>query len=112
VTEYHVPTPEPDEELVDDRLGDKNSEFIPGLVDRRREGDWVVNANSAVLKLDTPRLRPDQEAPLLVLRPSYAEAIAAVPSWSKVLPSINLIDGKAKQLGYQLQKESHGDDAT
>ncbi len=97
VTEYHVPPREPDDELSDDRLGDKHPEFIPNLVDRRREGDWVVNASSAVLKLDPPMLRPDEDAALLVLRPSYAEAIAAAPSWLKVLPSINLIDGKAKQ---------------
>jgi hypothetical protein len=30
----------------------------------------------------------------------------------RVAPSINLIDGKAKQLGYHLQQESQGDDAT
>jgi hypothetical protein len=97
VTEYHTPPPEPDDELSDDRLDDKHPEFIAGLVDRRHEGDWIVNASSAVLKLDPPMLRPDVDAALLVLRPSYAEAIAAAPSGSKVLPSINLIDGKAKQ---------------
>ncbi len=42
-------------------------------------------------------LKPDADASFLVLRPSYAEAIANAPAGIKVLPSINLIDGKAKQ---------------
>jgi hypothetical protein len=96
VTEYHAPRPAPDDELLDDRLDDKNPAFIPGLVDRRHEGDWVVNASAAVLKVDSPMLLPG-DGDLVVLRPSYADAIAAAHSWMKVLPSINLIDGKAKQ---------------
>jgi hypothetical protein len=97
VTEYRAPPPAPDDELVDDQLSDKKPEFVPGLVDRRHEGDWVIDASPAVLKLDAPMLRPDADAVLLALRPSYAEAIAGAPSWIEVLPSINLIDGKAKQ---------------
>jgi hypothetical protein len=97
VTEYHAPQGVMNDELVDDQLSDKHPEFVAGLVDRRHEGDWAVNASSAVLKLDTPMLLPDADAALLTLRPSYAEAIAGAPSWIKVLPSVNLIDGKAKQ---------------
>jgi hypothetical protein len=97
VTEYHAPQQPPVDEMVDDQLSDKNPEFVPNLVDRRHEGEWIVNASSAVLKLDVPLLLPDQEAALLVLRPSYADAIANAPASMKVLPSINLIDGKAKQ---------------
>jgi hypothetical protein len=97
VTEYHAPQQASVDDLSDDQLSDKKPEFIPSLVDRRHEGDWVVNASSAVLKLDAPLLLPDADAALLVLKPSYADAIAAAPSSTVVLPSINLIDGKAKQ---------------
>jgi hypothetical protein len=85
VTEYHAPPPELNDGLLDDRLENKNPEFIPGLVDRRHEGDWVVNASAAVIKLDSPMLLPG-DVNLLVLRPSYAEAIAVAPASMKVLP--------------------------
>ena len=97
VTEYKAPQPKADEVLVDDQLSDKNPAFIPDLIDRRPEGAWRINASSAVLRLDVPMLRPDFDAALLELRPSYTEAMAKVPSAMKVLPSINVIDGKAKQ---------------
>jgi hypothetical protein len=97
VTEYHTPRPNPDEELFDDQLSKKKPAFIPELIDRRPEGAWRINASGAVLRLDVPILRPDADAPLLELRPSYADAMAKAPSGSKVLPSVNVIDGKAKQ---------------
>ncbi len=97
VTEYKAPQPKADEELVDDQLSEKNPAFIPDLIDRRPEGGWRINASAAVLRLDVPMLMPDSDAPLLELRPSYADAMAKAPSGMKVLPSINLIDGKAKQ---------------
>ena len=50
-----------------------------------------------MIGLDTPMLRPDQDAALLALRPSYADAIAHAPRGFSVLPSINLVDGKVKQ---------------
>ena len=97
VTDYNAPQPKPDEELVDDQLSEKNPAFIPDLIDRRPEGAWRINASSAVLRLDVPMLKPDTDAALLELRPSYADAMAKAPSGMKVLPSINVIDGKAKQ---------------
>ncbi len=97
VTEYKAPQPTPKEEIVDDQLSDKNPVFVADLIDRRPEGGWQVNASAAVLRLDVPMLRPDFDASLLELRPSYADAMAKVPSGIKVLPSINAIDGKAKQ---------------
>jgi hypothetical protein len=97
VIEYHAPRPKPDEWLVDDQLRDKNPQFIAELIDRRPEGPWQVNASAAVLRLDVPMLKPDADAPFLELRPSYAEAMAKAPHSIKVLPSINVIDGKAKQ---------------
>jgi hypothetical protein len=97
VTEYRTPEPIPAEELVDDWLDAKEPEFIPDLIDRRPLGAWRINASAAVLRLDVPMLKPDFDAALLELRPSYAEAMAKAPSGIKVLPSINVVDGKAKQ---------------
>ena len=97
VTDYHTPRPNPDDELVDDQLSEKKPAFIAELNDRRLEGGWRINASAAVLRLDVPMLKPDADASLLELRPSYADAMAKAPSSIKVLPSINVIDGKAKQ---------------
>jgi hypothetical protein len=97
LTEYQPPPPTPDAELVDDQLSEKNPAFDPGLIDRRPEGDWQLNASSAVLRLDAPMQKPDADATLIELRPSYSAAMAKAPAGMKVLPSINLIDGKAKQ---------------
>jgi hypothetical protein len=97
VTDYHAPQPAADEELVDDQLSEKDPAFSPDLIDRRPEGAWRINASSAVLRLDVPMLMPDTDAAFLELRSSYTDAMAKVPFWMKVLPSINVIDGKAKQ---------------
>jgi hypothetical protein len=97
VTDYTPPESKLEEDLFDDRITDKNPAFIPDLIDRRREGDWQLNASSAVLRLDAPMLKPDADAALLELRASYALAMAKAPDARKVLPSINVIDGKAKQ---------------
>lgn len=95
-TEYHNPKPADDDFLVDDRLEDKPAKFDAALVDRRPLGAWLVNQSAAVIRLDCPAIKPDQEAALLRLYPSYAalrEQKLSVP----VLPSINMLDGKAKQ---------------
>ena len=94
-TNYTAPTDD-DALLTDDVLDDKRPEFDSALVDRRPVKGWLVNASSAVVRLDAPAIRPDIEPALLVSYPSYAQAMknAALA----VLPSINLIDGKAKQV--------------
>ena len=97
VTEYRAPPPEPGDELVDDELKTKNPPFIAELVDRRPEGAWRVNSSAAVLRLDVPILKPDADSALFALRPSYFDAMAEAPSRERFLPSINVIDGKAKQ---------------
>jgi hypothetical protein len=100
-TEYRPPQPEAKPLLVDDRLEDKATTFDPALIDRRPEGDWRINLSEAVIKLDAPIVKPDVEPDLLVLHKSYADALAATRSAQSsldgVLPSVNLIDGKAKQ---------------
>ncbi len=97
LTDYRPPPPKPDEPLADDLLSDKNPAFLPDLVDRRPEGSWRINASSAVLRLDVPMLKPDADSHFLQLRPSYADAMASAPAGMSVLPSLNVIDGKAKQ---------------
>jgi hypothetical protein len=94
VTDYARPK-DADDLLVDDRIEDKKTSFDPSLVDPRPVGQWSLNASDAVIKLDVPMARPDQEPELLVLHPSYASAVKGV--YRTVLPSVNMIDGKAKQ---------------
>ncbi len=91
-TDYNPPKPVA-EELTDDKLEDKQTSFLPDLVDRRPQEEWLVNQSEVVIRLDVPLIKPDHDQQLLVLHPSYAEAASA----QSVLPSVNLIDGKAKQ---------------
>jgi hypothetical protein len=96
-TDYSIP-PAQEDVLADDRLDDKKPAFDPARVDRRPlgpRGEWLVNASAAVLRLDVPAIKPDVERHLLTLHPSYAAAVQA--GGGSVLPSVNLLDGKAKQ---------------
>jgi hypothetical protein len=99
VTDYHAPAADPDDFLTGDVLADKKAPFDPALVDRRPLGDWQVNMSDSVLRLDVPLVLPDSEPALLALNSSYASAVAAAKRsfGEPVLPSVNLIDGKAKQ---------------
>lgn len=91
-TDYNPPKPVNDE-LTDDRLEDKQTSLLPELVDRRPLEEWLVNQSDAVIRLDVPLIKPDHDQKLLELHPSYAAAASS----AQVLPSVNLIDGKAKQ---------------
>jgi hypothetical protein len=99
-TDYKAPPADNDDLLTDDRLEDKKpTPFDPNRVDRRpegRKGEWLVNSSAAVLRLDVPIVKPDAEAYLLTLHPSYAAAARSNP-YPNTLPSVNLLDGKAKQ---------------
>jgi len=95
-TEYHNPKPADDDFLKDDRLEDKPQKFDAALVDRRPLGEWLVNQSAAVIRLDCPAIKPDQEAELLRLYPSYA-VLRGQKFHLPLLPSINMLDGKAKQ---------------
>jgi len=90
------PPPPADDGLADDKLEDKKTSFDPELVDRRPLEGWLVNQSEAVIKLDVPMVQPDYEQELLVLHPSYKAALAASQNRNP-LPSVNLLDGKAKQ---------------
>ncbi|HEV3119007.1 MAG TPA: hypothetical protein VGY58_18280 [Gemmataceae bacterium] len=95
-TEYKPPAENPQELLVDDRLEDKKPPaFDPALVDRRPLDGWLINASAAILQLDCPLIKPDQDADLLILHPSYKAALSG--QVSRLLPSVNMVDGKAKQ---------------
>lgn len=104
VPEYHPPEipPEINEVFVDDVLGARpRPAFDPELVDRRplksSGRDWQVNSSEAVLRLDVPLIYPGSRDTLQKLHPSYAAALASAQRYGAVLPSVNLIDGKAKQ---------------
>jgi hypothetical protein len=121
VSDYKAPSEDATDGFLDDRLEDKRPAFDPAVVDRRPFAGWQVNASAAVLRLEVPPLKPDVDADLLTLRPSYALAYASV-AWplsqalppelrpgppaggvaqaytgDELLPSVNLVDGKAKQ---------------
>ena len=99
-TVYTPPQRSDDEVLVDDKLDDKRPAFDTALVDRRPLGDdggWLLNASAAVLRLDVPMIKPDVEQRLLTLHPSYAAAVTEKGFGAVILPSVNMLDGKAKQ---------------
>jgi hypothetical protein len=95
ITEYHTPSAQPEDPLTDDDLATKNAPFDPTLVDRRVEKGWLVNLSDAVLRLDVPIIHPDYESSFLTLYPSYTAACKS--SGYTILPSVNMIDGAAKQ---------------
>jgi hypothetical protein len=97
-TDYNAPPDRGGTQLADDALDQKNPAFDAALVDSRPLGDWQLNASAAVIRLDSPMIKPDAEPEMLVLRPSYAAAMkAARQAGLTPLPSANLIDGAAKQ---------------
>lgn len=90
--------PEQDPEFVSDTLREKQPRFDPDLVDSRPLGGWEINASAAVVGLDSPRTNEVSDKKLLELQPSYAAAAKAAAALGKeLLPSANMIDGKAKQ---------------
>lgn len=99
ITDRRPPIPK-DASLVDDEIADKKTTFDPDLVDRRKLGDWEVNLSEAITSLDIPIVQPDYEPRLLQLWPSYTDLhnqqTAHLSSY-KILPSVNMLDGKAKQ---------------
>jgi hypothetical protein len=102
VVDYELPPADPADVLVDDRIEARAPlEFDPGLVAPWRSGTWEVNLSAAVLRLDVPAIKPDTEEDLLTLYGSYAAATYAGRrlqlSYGELLPSVNQIDGKAKQ---------------
>ncbi|MHC5537427.1 hypothetical protein ACYOEI_04250 [Singulisphaera rosea] len=94
VTDYLIPKNDVFP-LDDDRIEDKETTFDPALVDRRTLEGWSLNASEAVIRLDVPAVKPDVYPDRLVLHPSYTAATQNMRG--QLLPSVNMIDGKAKQ---------------
>lgn len=97
-TDY-TPPPSAADKPVDDVLDPARvPEFDAGLVHSDAVEGWDINLSRTVFQLDVPLVRPDVEPDLLVLRRSYADAVHAMRDRNvTVLPSVNAIDGKAKQ---------------
>src|SRR5262249_47305603 len=87
--------------LSDDRPEDKKAQiFDPAMVHPTPvgpNGQWLLNESAAVFRLDVPAIKPDQDVGLLDLHASYAAACGKDPKVRGILPSVNMIDGKAKQ---------------
>lgn len=97
-TDYKQPPPA-DDGLADDTLEEKKPAFTAALQDRRPLEGWQVNQSAAVIRLDVPLVTAEQD--LQILFPSYSRALQqAERDWKgqyPLLPSVNLIDGIAKQ---------------
>lgn len=98
-TEYQPPEADDDAPTDDVLDPDRVPEFDAALVHSIPVEGWDLNLSNTVFRLDVPIIKPDVESDLLNLTPNYAEAVAAARNWStyEVIPSVNLIDGKAKQ---------------
>ncbi len=100
-TDYRPEASALDQLMQDDTLASKPEAFDPELVHRIEVDGWRVNLSGAVIRLDVPMVRPDEDARLLTLHPSYQAAYRAAKqagnSLEVYLPSVNLIDGLAKQ---------------
>jgi hypothetical protein len=98
-TDVHTPEQKPEEQFTDDAPDPaKAPKFDPNRFDSRLAGDWQVNLSATYTRLDCPLMRPDYDGELLKLRRNYKEAWeAGKKAYGQVLPSVNMIDGKAKQ---------------
>jgi len=96
-TDYSPPAEHEEAQLADDTLDEKTPAFDAAVVDSRPLKDWELNASAAVVRLDCPMIKPDVDGVMLVLRPSYSEAIKAAKEHGPLLPSANMLDGAAKQ---------------
>jgi hypothetical protein len=84
--------------LADDQIDERKPAFDETVIDSRPVGEWQLNASGAVIRLDCPLIKPDVEAEWLTLRPSYRDAMQPeVLGGRDLLPSVNLLDGAAKQ---------------
>ncbi len=95
ISEYRDPEMPADEVFAEDPIPATPPAFDPALVDSRQLDGWEVNSSAAVLRLDCPPFRPKQDKVLEQLWPRYDLALRA--GGPDVLPSVNMIDGKAKQ---------------
>src|SRR5262245_3267838 len=76
VTDYKEPQSPWDGLLSDDRLEDKHTKFDDSLIHPATIEGYRVNLSNAVIRLDVPTIKPDQDKAQLELYPSYGAAIA------------------------------------
>ena len=99
----HISTEDSDESfLQDDSVEKKNPEFILDLIDSRPLDIYGrscrINKSAAVIGLDVPGVIPDEAGWMNILRPSYVDVAETAKKQGKtLLPSVNMINGKAKQ---------------
>src|SRR5437867_3647359 len=87
---------EPFDELADDPEP-AAPPFVADRVDPRpvgKDGGWRVNLSAATFRLDVAEGNDEDDASLVELHASYADAARGREN---VLPSIDAIDGKAKR---------------
>jgi len=94
--------------LTDDPRPEQPRPLVEGLVDSRtlaaqqEDGTTVefeVNASPAVVALDVRDIRSDEDAALLDRHAHFASAARAIEAAGfEVLPSVNVLDAKAKQI--------------
>jgi hypothetical protein len=99
-TDVNPPPPKEEPEFADDRPNpERPLQFVADRFDSRPLGDWQVNLSAAYTQLHCPLMRPDVDAESLKLRRHYKDAWEAGEKLygHDVLPSVNMIDGKAKQ---------------
>jgi hypothetical protein len=117
--DYSAPQTALKDEFTDDVFDPLSApDFNPSRVDPRQANGWTVNLSSAVTRLDIDPLKPDEDRDLLELHGNYLDAIKHLRlSNAQILPSVNLIDGKAKQFDdgflaalelYWFQEDSKG----
>jgi len=99
VDTFERPPEDPFSELTDDGPPPKPA-FDEALVDPRplgRDGAIRVNQSAATFRLGVAEGNEADDAWLVQLHASYAAAAEAAAGHGALLPSIDLIDGKAKQ---------------
>lgn len=97
-TDYSHPGDKNADLLVDDTLESKRTVFDPEIAHSEPYHGLKINLSEAVIKLDSPPIQAEREPELLTIYPSYAAAVEALKrNRDRVIPSANLIDGKAKQ---------------
>ena len=97
--DYIQPISRHQEDFKDDEFDASTiPRFDPDRVDSRQVHGWTVNLSNAPIRLDLDLLKPDTDEALLKSHSNYTDAVSSVESLGiPVLPSVHLIDGKAKQ---------------
>ncbi len=83
--------------LKDDTLPSKVPLFDSSLGFYSEELQCSLNNSAAIIRLDAPGYDDKKEKAMATLYPTISDAVLSVADPDKVIPSINVIDAKAKQ---------------